>query len=425
MSESEAVAAEPDAGSTRRALAFVYVGYAFRYLYLLILVPFYGRVLGAAEYGRVLAAMSLFQIVWLLGEYGFPPVGARDAAAANDRRELARIYGRHVSGRLLTALPAAAVGLGGTLVSPILREHPIYGVLATITGLMAAFNLGWFFQGTLRFRTSVVLELVGFAINLPLILCFVRAPEHGVRVLAIIFTSSLISTVAAHAIAVKSLGSERIPYDGARALVADSTALFAHKGLILLMANSSTYLVSLFASASEVGFYGAAERLISAALSLMNPANQVLIGTVSREIASREGEGRAYALMRTGFFAFSALGIAMLAGTLLLGSTIIPLILGPSFVPAIPMLHVLALIFPFAAIDQVVTGYVLIPLRLDRVVTRVSFQSAVVTVLLVLVLGRSFGGLGVSWARSIGAALMAANLLFTLRSRQLFQRIFG
>jgi PST family polysaccharide transporter len=208
-------------------------------------------------------------------------------------------------------------------------------------------------------------------------------------------------------------------------LVADSTALFAHKGLILLMANSSTYLVSLFASASEVGYYGAAERLISAALSLMNPANQVLIGTVSREIASREGEGRAYALMRTGFFAFSALGIAMLAGTLLLGSTIIPLILGPSFVPAIPMLHVLALIFPFAAIDQVVTGYVLIPLRLDRVVTRVSFQSAVVTVLLVLVLGRSFGGLGVSWARSIGAALMAANLLFTLRSRQLFQRIFG
>lgn len=425
MSEADAVAQEPEAGSTRRALAFVYVGYAFRYLYLLILVPFYGRVLGAAEYGRVLAAMSLFQVVWLLAEYGFPPVGARDAAAARDRRELARIYGRNVSGRLLTALPAAAIGLGGTLVSPLLRERPLFGVLATLTGLLAAFNLGWFFQGTLRFRTSVMLEVLGFAINLPLILWFVRGPEHGVRVLAIIFTSSLISTLAAHFIAMKSLGDERVSYDGGRGLVADSTALFAHKGLILLMANSSTYLVSLFASATEVGYYGAAERLISAALSLMNPANQVLIGTVSRHIASRDGESRAYGLMRTGFFAFSALGVAMLGGTLLLGGTLIPLILGASFVPAIPMLYVLALIFPFAAIDQVVTGYVLIPLRLDRVVTRVSFQSAVVTVLLVLVLGRTFGGIGVSWARSIGAALMAANLLFTLRSKQLFQRIFG
>ncbi|MFZ5890681.1 MAG: lipopolysaccharide biosynthesis protein [Myxococcota bacterium] len=425
---SEAAAASPPTSepvSTRRALAFVYVGYAFRYLYLFILVPFYGRVLGAAEYGRVLAAMSLFQIVWLVAEYGFPPVGARDAAATSNQNELAHIYGRHVSGRLLTALPAAAIGLFGTLLSPLLREQPVFGVLATLTGLMAAFNLGWFFQGTLRFRTSTLLEMAGFAINLPLILFLVRGPNDGWRVLAIIFTSSLIATVAAHAIAIKSLGGARIRFAGGRAVVSDSTALFAHKGLILLMANSSTYLVSLFASAAEVGYYGAAERLISAALSLMNPANQVLIGTVSKHIATRDGEERAYGLMRTGFLAFSALGVVMLAGTLLLSSTLVPLILGPSFVPSIPMLHVLALIFPFAAIDQVVTGYVLIPLRLDRVVTKVSFQSAVITVLLVLALGRSFGGLGVSWARSLGAALMAGNLLFTLRNRQLLQRIFG
>ncbi len=425
MSSAETVAQEPDGGSTRRALAFVYAGYAFRYLYLLVLVPFYGRVLGAAEYGRVLAAMSLFQVVWLVGEYGFPPVGARDAAAAQSPAELARIYGRNVHGRLMTALPAAAIGLGGTLLSPLLRERPIFGVLATLTGLLAAFNLGWFFQGTLRFRTSVILEMLGFAINLPLILFLVRGPHDGARVLAVLFVSSLIATVTAHVLAVRSLGEHKPSCKGGRALIADSTALFAHKGLILLMANSSTYLISLFASAAEVGYYGAAERLVSAALSLMNPANQVLIGTVSRQIASRDGEERAFALMRRGFFVFGVFGTAMLLGTLLLGGTLIPLILGESFRPSIPMLHVLAVIFPFAAIDQVVTGYVLIPLRLDRVVTRVSFQSAVVTVLLVITLGRLFGGVGVSWARSLGAAMMAMNLLFTLRTRHLFQRIFG
>lgn len=425
MSGAEAVVKQPDGGSTRRALAFVYAGYAFRYLYLLVLVPFYGRVLGAAEYGRVLAAMSLFQVVWLVGEYGFPAVGARDTAAANTREELARIYGRNVHGRLMTALPAAALGLGGTLMSPLLRERPIFGVLATLTGLLAAFNLGWFFQGTLRFRTSVVLEMLGFAINLPLILFLVRGPNDGARVLAVLFTSSLIATVTAHVIAIRSLGGQKLSCAGGRALISDSTALFAHKGLILLMANSSTYLISVFASAAEVGYYGAAERLVTAALSLMNPANQVLIGTVSRQIASRDGEDRAFALMRTGFFVFGVLGLSLLCGTLLLGGTMIPLILGESFRPAIPMLYVLAVIFPFAAIDQVVTGYVLIPLRLDRVVTKVSFQSAVVTVLLVVVLGRFFGGIGVSWARSIGAALMATNLLFTLHTRHLFQRIFG
>jgi hypothetical protein len=47
--------------STRRALVFVYLGYLFRYVYMFVMVPFYGHVLGAAGYGRVLAACRCFK----------------------------------------------------------------------------------------------------------------------------------------------------------------------------------------------------------------------------------------------------------------------------------------------------------------------------------------------------------------------------
>ena len=114
--------------STRRALVYVYLGYGFRYVYLLVLIPFYARVLGASEYGRLLAAMSLFQMVWLLVEYGFPIVGARDTAAATDRGAVSAIYGRHVVGRFALALPGLLVGIGGTLLSPLLREAPWFGL---------------------------------------------------------------------------------------------------------------------------------------------------------------------------------------------------------------------------------------------------------------------------------------------------------
>ncbi len=417
--------AAPEGGSTGRALAFVYVGYAFRYLYLLILVPFYGRVLGAAEYGRVLAAMSLYQIVWMLGEYGFAPVGARDAASTRDPAALSALYGRHVAGRLVTGLPALLVGIGGTFLSPLLREHPIFGILATLNGLVAAFNLGWFYQGMLRFRTSVLLEMFGFALNLPLVLLLVHGPSDGWRVLGSLLFSSVACTLTAHAIAWKSIERPRLRYAEGTALVRESTALFAHKGLILLMASSSTYLISLFASAAQVGYYGAAERLVSAALSLMNPANQVLVGTVARHISSRDSEDRAYAMMRTGFWTLSALGAAMLTGTVLLSGTLVRLILGEGFMPSVPILRILALMFPFAAIDQVITGYVLIPLRLDRVVTRVSFQSALTTVAMLLILGHAFGGAGVAWARTLGAVVMAISLIHALQSRQLLRRIFS
>ncbi|HEY5955080.1 MAG TPA: oligosaccharide flippase family protein [Polyangiaceae bacterium] len=415
----------PQTVSTGRSLGFVYVGYAFRYLQLIVLVPYYGRVLGASEYGHVLAAMSLYQVVWMLSEFGFPPVGARDAASTTDVGKLSQIYGRHVVGRATTMLVGVAVGLLATRLSPVLRERPIFGVLATLSGIVAAFNLGWFYQGMLRFRTSVMLEVLGFVLNLPLVLLFVRGPHDGAGVLLALLISGTICTIAAHAIAVRGLRFRDMDWSGGFELIRGSTALFAHRGLVALLASSSTYLISLFASATEVGYYGAAERLVSAALSLLNPANQVLVGTVARHIGSRDNEDRAYALMRAGFISLSLLGTSMLVGTLLLANILVPLILGEAFVDSIPILRVLALMFPFAIMDQVITGYVMIPLRLDRVVIKVSFQAAVATIALMAMFGYGYGGLGVAWARTLGSLLMALSLLHALQSRQILKRIFG
>jgi O-antigen/teichoic acid export membrane protein len=416
--------AEPEA-STGRALGFVYAGYAFRYFHLLILVPFYGRVLGAAEYGRVLAAMSLYQVVWMLSEFGFPPVGARDAASTTAPRELAAIYGCHCSGRGLTMAIGLCVGIIGTKMSPLLNARPIFGVLATLNGIVAAFNLGWFYQGTLRFRTSVMLEVLGFALNLPLVFLLVHGSNDGHWVLVSLLISSIACTLAAHAIAIKGLPIRAIRFSGGLTLVRQSTALFAHRGVTALLASSSTYLISLFSTAAEVGYYGAAERLISAALSLMNPANQVLVGTVAKYISSRESEARAYGLMRAGFVTLAALGICMMLGTMLLASVFVPLILGPGFENSVAILRILALMFPFAIIDQVITGYVLIPLRLDHVVIKVTAQAAAVTLVLMVALGHQYGGSGVAWARMFGSMLMAASLLVALQGRQILKRIFS
>jgi PST family polysaccharide transporter len=411
--------------STKKALAFVYVGYAFRYLYLLILVPFYGRVLGAAEYGRVLAAMALFQLVWMLAEFGFPSVGMRDVAIDRSPGHVAAIYGRHTSARLLMSPIGIVVGTVGTLASPVLRERPIFGVLATLSGLVAAFNLGWFFQGTLRFRTSVLLEFLSFTLSLLLILPLVRGSGDGWLVLASLLASSVIATTIAHTVAIRSLDRARLRWGGATSLVRESTALFAARGLALMTSSSSTYLISVFAEAREVGWYGAAERLASACISLMQPANQVLIGTVAALIASKDTERRAFALIRRGLAALLGFGTLALLGTLALAGVFVPLVLGPQFGPSVSMLRILAFMFPLAAIVQVVEGYVLVPLRYDRSVTGTSFVGAMVTVVLTVALGKLWGGHGVAFARLLGYASMCAALTYVLRREGLFARLFA
>ncbi len=416
MSEAEHADTEADAaGSTKRALALVYVGYAFRYLYLLILIPFYGRVLGPAEYGRLIAAMSLFQLVWLLTEYGFTPIGVRDIVV-RDPNVRAELFGRHLVGRLWMTGVGLVVGIGGTLLSPLLREVPIFGLLATLNGVVSGFNLGWYFQGTHRFRTSVALEVFGFAMNLPLILFLVRGPSDGWLVMASLLASSTICTLTAHGVALASLKRSAIRWTGAFALIRESTALFIQRGLAMALASASTYLISFFASASELGWYGAAERLISAGLSLMQPANQVLVSTVARHVATDEGGGeRAFAVIRKALLAMTALGVVMLLGTELLGGLVIPLVLGTTFAESVPMLRTMALMFPFAAVNQVVTSYVLIPFRFERFVPIVSAASSVFTLAFIVGLGWAYGGNGVAWARVAGEIVMMAMTLVALR----------
>jgi PST family polysaccharide transporter len=382
---------------------------------LLVLVPFYGRVLGAAEYGRVLAAMSLYQMVWMLAEYGFPSVGTRDVAMARTAQGVAEVYGRHVSGRLVTSAVGVAVGAIGTLASPLLRARPVFGILATLGGMTAAHNLGWFFQGTLRFRTSVLLEIFSFTLNLALVLLLVRGKQDGWLVLASVFASSLAAAAVAHGVALRSMDRSTLRWSGAGTLLRESTALFAARGLGMLTSSSSTFLVSLLAAANQVGWYGAAERLATAGLSLMQPANQVMIGTVAALLASKETEAQAFALIRRGLIVLTVLGILMFLGTLALAGVAVPLILGPDFGPSVRMLRILGVLFPFAAFVQVVMGYVLVPLRYDRLVTVVSLVGAVATVTLTVGLGWGFAGEGVAWARSLGYLPMCLFLVHVLR----------
>jgi O-antigen/teichoic acid export membrane protein len=411
--------------STTRSLVFVYVGYTFRYLYLAVLVPFYGRVLRASEYGRLLAAMSLFQVVWIITEYGLPAVGARDIAAVGTPSGRGRVYGKYVSARGLLVPVGLLVGACATALSPVLRERPILGALATLNGVIVGFNLSWYFQGTLRFKTSVTLEILAFAISLPLILSLVRTPDDTWLVLLSLLIANSTSTLIQHVIALGSLDRSAISARGGVSALRESTALFMHRGLTLAMGGSSTYLMSLFAAAAQVGWYGAAERLINAGLAFLQPANQVLVGLIYRRIGSNSTQAAAYGLIRKALLMLLAFGFVVLIGIQLVGGWAVPKILGPAFLQSVPVLKALSFVFPLAALSQVVNSYILIPLRLDKLVTTVSLVSASTTVALILTLGPHWGPMGVASATILGYLLNVSLLLEVMRRRRLFAKIFS
>ena len=400
------------AATTRNTLLLVYLGYLARYLSPLILVPFFARVLGAAEYGKVIAAFSLLNVVTLVITYGFPAIGTREVASA-PKTSRQTLFGAHIKARLMLSIVGCAVGAVGTLLSPPLALDPRFGVAATLLGLLTAFNLAWYFQGLRQFWIQVTLESLGFASNIVFVLLLVRGSQDAFLVMMIFLATAAVQTFLAYAVAMRRIGRP-LRFSGAIALIRASTPIFAAGGAVAAMANCSTLLLSLFASSAQVAFFGVSERLANLALGLLVPANQVLVPTVCRHLALRETAREGFRLMRRSVLVICCAGLLAAIVLSVLAPLVVPLLFGAEFRHAVPIVELFGVLLPFAFFNQVVGTVIMVPLRRERLLARFMLSGAVVNLALAFMLAPYFGGLGVAGARVISEVGVAAVLFLDL-----------
>jgi PST family polysaccharide transporter len=409
--------------SIRSSLLFVYAAYGFRYIYLLILIPFYAQVLGPEVYGKVLAGMSLFNVVLIITIFGTQNTGMRNIAGMESTADYGVEFGRQLKARLLLALPGAAVGAIATVASPLLREEPVYGVLATILGLVSALNLGWYFQGTQRFRTSVSFEVAGFVISLSLILTLVKDGSDGALVFVALLLSACITTFSSYVLALKQMGLRSVRFEGALTAVREATPIFMSSGLTRLSLIGSTLLLSFFADAEQVAYYGIAERLTSLVVSLMVPANQVMISTISREMGSAEGNDRAFYLARKSLVILLSYAILATVAMHFIAQFAVVYVLGENYGPVAGMIQVLSLVIPIVAFNQVIRMYVFLPMKLDGCIARATVTGLLTNLLLVMLLAPVYQGYGMAVARIAGEIATVLLLFVYLQKNMLVGRI--
>ncbi|WP_206952544.1 lipopolysaccharide biosynthesis protein [Trinickia acidisoli] len=413
-----------DKKENTRVLVFVYVGYIMRYLYLLVVIPFYGRVLGVTEYGRVLAAMSLMNVIWMLVSFGFTFVGMRDASRVHEKHEHNHIFSLHLSARMSMGCGVGLIGLIATFCSPVLSQHPLIGIFATLLGVLNGCNVSWLFQGRQHFRTPIIIEVIGFVMSLVLVLLLVHGPSDSTMVLASLLAAGVCSTAIAYRLTVKDIGWPRLQLRGVPGLMRDSTMLFLYSTGSVVLTSASTYLLTLLSTPTQVGYYGAAERFASIGLSLMGPASQVFIPTISRQISQNDHHG-ARVTTRRGAALLLGYGFLALGGALVLSPYVLPLILGKAFAPSAHVLQRFAWMFPFSAFNQFVGFYVLLPRKKDRLMAIAGLMSAAANLTSALLLAPHYGALGMALARVIGEGTLSTTLLVFAWRTGLLGAIFG
>lgn len=391
----------PPAGADTRLRAVSHdalvVGFAYvlSFLYPLVSLPLLSRAFGPADFGRLVFALAVLQVVTYVVDFGFNISAMRRIALSADPRVRGAIVADTLAAKLVLFL-GAALGLGILVVLlPQLRPDWLLYLLGLgCIGLSLAYP-DWLLQGLGRVRTfavtmaaSRVLALGGLVLtvsdssDLPLALVWQLLPL-------------VIGTLLAWPPLLRSgtLARCRPSARGVRSALADGRLLFVSNMALLGMGSANAVVLGFVSTAPQVAFLGAAERFGNAGRGVMHGVRNVMLPRLARADDGPEG-ARLRRLIGSGIAGAYGLGGLTLA---VIAPWFIPLYLGPGFDPAILVTQLIGAGLCIAGGTGVLILFAQARHRFAPV-ARITATAAAVHVLLVAVAGWMWGAAGAAGA---------------------------
>lgn len=402
--------------AVKKALATAYAGHLFRYGCILILIPFYARMLGPDEYGKVLVATALGSAVWILQNWGFSVLGARNIATSTTQQERQDEVSRQMTARLIILPAGLLLGLGGTYLSPVLREAPLYGLLGTAWGVLSGFNLGWYFQGLHQFKNAVKAEVVGLALTLVLALSLVTAFRQGDMALWALVVATTASNAYAYRMGSASASFRPAAFADGLRLFKESVPFFLNTAAGNMLATGGGYILGLYAAPAQVAVYGIAERIVTTVLGLLGPAGQVMLPWLAKLKTVQGTDAHYQKSQRLASMWVVSAGVTTAVGAFVLGPYVLPLVFGADYAQSAEVLRFFAPLFLLYAYNHSLIIYRLLPAKRERHVGGIMIACAVACVVTMVLAAPVHGGAGVAAAR-VAAELLAAIALTVAVSR--------
>jgi len=401
--------AVPPQSSLTANLGALFGSHAIGLVVPLLTVPYLARVLRPEGWAPVLVAQALASWVVLLLDYGFDLSGTRAVAVARARGDDVGEIVWGIQGAKLLLIPfASLLMLVAALTVPALRDDRVLAIWTCVFALARGLNPFWYFQGLERVRSAVTIDTTCKVLGVLGVLFVVHEPAHGWRVLALQACFALLSLLLLTWRLTGEVPPRALSVRTAVATLLGSWTLFAFRASSTLYMQANTVILGLWGSSAAVAAYGGAERVVRAAINLLEPATRVFLPRVSYLGAS--DPVRAGQLIRRSLVLLTAAATAIGAALALLAPVVVTLLLGTGYEDAVPVLRVLALLVPIIAIGTVLGAFWALPFGRDRVMLSVTASAGMLNLLLVLLLVPRMAARGMSVAVVLAELLVAATL---------------
>lgn len=276
------------------------------YIIALFLIPYLLRVLGEERYGSYLIIYVIAQYLLLVGNYGFRfSVTRLVSVNRDDKEKVNAIFNATIWARVLLSAVASAVGL---LIVYLLMDGDDVVMYLFALGMVFGDILipSWLFQGMEQMKYLTIVNVVSKLVFALLIFVFITSPSQYKYVLLLHSMGYIASGVLSMYLAKKQFGMRlgMTTFAEIRAQLKDGWHIFVSNIGMEVYRNSNVVLLGTFVGDAAAGIYGAVEKLIKAAQTIINALPMAIYPYVSRLFYNSETTDNVSKLFRIVKWAF-------------------------------------------------------------------------------------------------------------------------
>ncbi|MHC2995240.1 MAG: flippase [Candidatus Atribacteria bacterium] len=307
--------------------------------FTVISTVYLAKVLGAGGFGRIIFAQSIIVYFGLITDFGLRTVGVREVAKNRDEIK------KYISNLLALKFILATTSFILLLIFLFFINKPIdYKILIALFGLTLfpqIILLDWAFEGTEQMEFVGIARIVRPILYLLFVLLFVKKLHDLIDVPLINLGSSLAVAILLGYIFYKNYGGFKLSFNLKfwKKLIIMALPLGLSAFLLQINSNIDIIMLGFMKSDIEVGWYGAAYKIILFLIGFSGYFGIAIFPTMSRYY--QESKEKLKKLIYYACKVTTFLGLPIAVGGVILAPKIITLVYGNNFQESILVFQIL------------------------------------------------------------------------------------
>ncbi|VXB79829.1 Membrane protein involved in the export of O-antigen, teichoic acid lipoteichoic acids [Arthrobacter sp. 9AX] len=373
-------------------------------------MPFLTRVLGPSAWGNLAAIQALAVTLSIVVEYGYQYTATRSVSLVRESREKVNaIIGNVFGAKIALSLVAALIAVCVYFMVPSFQESGVLFLVGVFHAVVLGWSPLWYFQAMERLEGAAAVDVTSKVISALCIFIAVRDPDDGVLVLGAQAALTAVATSWNMFRMTREAGLPTVQVRGVGKSLIEGFPLFLYRAVVTIYAAGSTAVLRGMSTSVETGNYANADRLTSAAKSLIVPIGQVMFPKISRLHA--ENPMHAKRLMMTSLAGVTIPFLLAAVAGIFLSPWLLPLFFGPDYTATIPIFQVLCLTLPLVAASNVLGIQWMLARGQEKAFNILVVSSALGSITSMLILVPQFGGVGMAWSVIVAEGLLVLTMI--------------